>query len=340
MSKILKGTLIGVVAVALVAAGVGYYAIGPCLTNEQEEFVYVDADDNLDSVMNKVDAVAHPKTMMGFKALASHGKYGDRIRTGRYTIDPDMTMLQLFRNLRNHQQDPIKLVVPTTRTLADMAGRVTEKLMIDSLSLMQSIADSAVCAKFGLNHQTMPSLFIPNTYQVFWDMSVDDFLERMKKEHDNFWNADRLAKAKAHGLDPQQVATLASIVDSESAYDPEKPRIAGLYLNRLKMGMPLQSDPTVIFAVGDFTIRRVLNVHLNTNSPYNTYKNIGLPPGPIRIASIAGLEAVLNAEKHGYLYMCAKEDFSGSHNFATTFAQHAQNARRYTQALNQRGIMK
>ena len=340
MNKIVKGTLIGLVALGAVAAGAIYYAIGPNLTNEQKEYVYVDEDDNLDSVMNKVESLAHPKTMLGFKALASHGKYGDRIRTGRYAIHPDMTMLQLFRDLRNHQQESIKLVVPTTRTLADFAGRVTKNLMIDSLALVKALTDEKVSAEFGLTQQTMPSLIIPNTYEVLWDMSVDDFMQRMKKEHDKFWNSERLAKAKAHNLDPVQVATLASIVDSESAYNPEKPRIAGLYLNRLKLNMALQSDPTVIYAVGDFSIRRVLNVHLNADSPYNTYKHLGLPPGPIRIPSVAGLEAVLNAEEHGFLYMCAKEDFSGSHNFATTFAQHAANARKYTQALTRRGIMK
>ena len=179
---------------------------------------------------------------------------------------------------------------------------------------------------------------IPNTYEMYWDVSADNFLLRMKKENDNFWNKERQTKAQTLGLNANQVATLASIVDSESAYNPEKPRIAGLYINRIKKGMLLQSDPTVIYAIGDFTIRRVLNRHLEADSPYNTYKYKGLPPGPIRIPSIAGLDAVLNHENNNYLYMCAKEDFSGSHNFAVTYAEHQANARRYVKALNERGI--
>jgi UPF0755 protein len=171
-------------------------------------------------------------------------------------------------------------------------------------------------------------------------MSIDDFVQRMVEENKRFWSEGRLQKANALGMSKEEVVTLASIVDSETANNGEKPRVAGLYINRLKKGMLLQSDPTVIFATKDFTIRRVLNHHLQTESPYNTYKYKGLPPGPIRIPSIAGIDAVLNYEKHNYIYMCAKEDFSGTHNFASTYRAHLANARRYTKALTARGIMK
>ena len=211
--------------------------------------------------------------------------------------------------------------------------------MLDSASLADILTDTAACAQLGYTRETVPALFIPNTYQVYWDISAEQLLERLQKENAAFWNAEqRTAKAKALGMSREEVVTLASIVDSETTNNPEKPRIAGLYLNRLKANMLLQSDPTVIFAVGDFTIRRVLRKHLDIDSPYNTYKYKGLPPGPIRIPSVVGIDAVLNHEAHNYLYMCAKEDFSGTHNFAATYAEHQQNARRYIRALDKRGI--
>lgn len=181
-------------------------------------------------------------------------------------------------------------------------------------------------------------MFIPNTYEVYWDMNVEKLLKRMDKEHKAFWNQSRLAKAEEIGLSPLEVSILASIVEEETAVNDEKPTVAGLYINRLKRGIPLQADPTVKFAVGDFTLKRILHKHLETDSPYNTYKVAGLPPGPIRMPSIIGLNSVLNYQKHDYIYMCAKEDFSGRHNFATNLAQHNANARRYQNALNRRGI--
>jgi UPF0755 protein len=212
--------------------------------------------------------------------------------------------------------------------------------MLDSASLAKMLTDTAFCSSIGYTEETLPALFIPNTYEVYWDISLEEFIERLQKENALFWNNERLNKANTLGMSKEEVVTLASIVDSETANNGEKPRVAGLYINRLKKGMLLQSDPTVIFATKDFTIRRVLNHHLQTESPYNTYKYKGLPPGPIRIPSIAGIDAVLNYEKHNYIYMCAKEDFSGTHNFASTYSAHLANARRYTKALTARGIMK
>jgi UPF0755 protein len=314
--------------------------LGPRLNITTPAFVYIDADDNIDSVCAKVETAAQPSTMTGFKLMASVSGYDSRIRTGRYEIDPEMTILSLFRRLRNHEQKPLNLVVPSVRTVDQMAGRLSDKIMADSVQLAQLFNDSTKQKELGYNKATFPSLFIPNTYEVRWDISSEDLLNRLAKEHDRFWNEKRKQKAAKLGMSPDEVATLASIVDSESAYNPEKPTIAGLYLNRLHKDMLLQSDPTVIFAKGDFTMRRVLNKDLETDSPYNTYKYKGLPPGPIRIPSIAGIDAVLNAKSHNYLYMCAKEDFSGSHNFATTFAEHQANARRYVKALNERGIQR
>ena len=210
--------------------------------------------------------------------------------------------------------------------------------MIDSLELATAFSDSLLISQSGYNVQTLPALFIPNTYQVYWNISPDKLIERIIKENKKFWNADRLKKAEELKLTPIEVSTLASIVEEETANKLEKPMVAGLYLNRLKRGMLLQADPTVKFGLQDFTLRRILNKHLLVDSPYNTYKYAGLPPGPIRIPSIDGIESVLNYSRHNYLYMCAKEDFSGTHNFAENMAQHQINARKYQQALNKRNI--
>ena len=194
--------------------------------------------------------------------------------------------------------------------------------------------------KFDPRKENLPSLFIPDTYQVYWDISAEQFVERMQKEHSRFWNEERKQKAQAAGMTPEEVCTLASIVEEETNNNAEKPTVAGLYINRLHKGMPLQADPTVKFALQDFQLKRISNKHLTVDSPYNTYRNIGLPPGPIRIPTPAGLDAVLNYEKHDYIYMCAKEDFSGTHNFASNYTEHMKNARKYWKALNERKIFK
>jgi len=326
--------LVAVLAVIVGGATLFTYSLVsakvPAGENEGEQLIYIDRDDTADSV--------RAKSNLGWrwdiysKALSFHP------HTGRYRVLPGMTCLGLYRQLRNGTQEPIHLVVPTSRTMEKLASVLSRSLMVDSAEIATALTDSFYCSTHGYTTATIPALFIPNTYEVYWDVSVDKLMERMERENNHFWTADRKAKAQACGLTNEQVATLASIVDEETANDGEKPMIAGLYLNRLRLGMPLQADPTVKFAVGDFSLRRILNKHLKTESPYNTYLNVGLPPGPIRIASIAGLDAVLNHAEHHYLYMCAKEDFSGTHNFARTLAEHYQNARRYIRVLNERGI--
>jgi UPF0755 protein len=210
--------------------------------------------------------------------------------------------------------------------------------MMDSLSLSILLKDSTFCAKQGFDTASIVCMFVPDTYEVYWNTSIENLMSRLKKEHDKFWDSSRQAKATAIGLTPNEVCTLASIVDEETSNNPEKPMIARMYLNRLAKGMALQADPTVKFALKDFAIRRIYHNMLNTDSPYNTYRYAGLPPGPIKVASVAGIDAVLNAPNHSYLYMCAKEDFSGTHNFASTYSEHLRNAAKYTKALNERGI--
>ena len=230
------------------------------------------------------------------------------------------------------------LTVGSVRTLDRMARNVARQLMIDSTEVARLMADTAYIRSIGYSKETLPALFIPNTYEVYWNLSAEELMQRMVKENKAFWNDKRMNQAKAIGLTPIEVATLASIVEEETANQNEKPMVAGLYINRLQRGMLLQADPTVKFSLQEFGLKRILYKHLEVDSPYNTYKYAGLPPGPIRVPSYQGLESVLNYTKHNYLYMCAKEDFSGTHNFAVTSAQHAANARRYQQALNRKGI--
>jgi UPF0755 protein len=235
-------------------------------------------------------------------------------------------------------QTAISLRLPEVRTVEKLATALSDQIMLDSATLAKAFTDSAFCTKYGYKEETLTALFIPNTYEVYWDISLEKFMERMVKENQRFWNETRMKKAEAQGLTPVEVAILASIIDEETRNNGEKPMIAGMYLNRLKIKMPLQADPTIKFAMQAFKLRRILNSMLKTESPYNTYTNVGLPPGPIKIASIASLEAVLNPASHKYLYMCAKEDFSGTHNFARTYSEHLKNASRYRKALNARNI--
>ena len=219
-----------------------------------------------------------------------------------------------------------------------LAGALSKKLMLDSTTIARALTDSAFCARYDCDTATIAAMFVPNTYDIYWNVGMDKLMERMVQEHKRFWNAERTAKAKAIGMTPLQVSTLASIVDEETANTAEKPMIAGMYINRLRTDMPLQADPTIKFAWKDFALRRIYHKLLDIDSPYNTYRNTGLPPGPIKVASVAGIDAVLNHVEHDYIYMCAKEDFSGTHNFARTYKEHLANAAKYTKALNERNI--
>lgn len=315
-----------------------YFFFTPMLKDDKSYVVYIDQDDNIDSVYSKLDVVASHHAMSGFKTLVRHSSYGDNIRTGRYEIEKGNSTFTVFRKLKNGLQSSVRLTIPSVRTADKLAGALSQKLMLDSVALYNAITDSAVCAKYGYTPATMLCMFIPNTYEVYWNVPLDKFLDKMDKESKRFWNFERTQKAKAMGFTEEEVITLASIVDEETANDEEKPMVAGMYYNRLKTGMPLQADPTIKFALKDFDIRRIYNNMLSVKSPYNTYKNIGLPPGPIRIPTVAGIDAVLNHVHHDYLYMCAKEDFSGTHNFAKTYEEHLKNAEKYSSALNERGV--
>ena len=335
--KILVGCLLAAILLGIAGiAHIYYYFFAQPFQITDTTYIYIDRDDDVDSVYHKIIEVGNPKQMHGFKSLVRYQGYN--VKTGRYAIKPTDNMRYLHRRLSMGYQTPIKLTVGSVRTLDRIARNTARQLMVDSCEIATLLNDTAYIRKIGYTKETLPALFIPNTYEVYWNMSVEDFMQRMLKEHKAFWNEKRLKQAEAIGLTPIEVSTLASIVEEETANQAEKPMVAGLYINRLKKGMLLQADPTVKFSLQEFGLKRILFKHLEVDSPYNTYKYAGLPPGPIRVPSYQGLESVLNYTKHNYLYMCAKEDFSGTHNFAVTSAQHAANARKYQQALNRRGI--
>lgn len=317
-------------------AHIYYYFFAQPFQITETAYIYIDRDDNVDSVYQKIIKTGNPKQMHGFESLVKYKGYIPK--TGRYAIKPTDNMRYLHRRLSMGYQSPVMLTVGSVRTLDRMARNVARQLMIDSTEVARLMADTAYIRSIGYSKETLPALFIPNTYEVYWNLSAEELMQRMVKENKAFWNDKRMNQAKAIGLTPIEVATLASIVEEETANQNEKPMVAGLYINRLQRGMLLQADPTIKFSLQEFGLKRILYKHLEVDSPYNTYKYAGLPPGPIRVPSYQGLESVLNYTKHNYLYMCAKEDFSGTHNFAVTSAQHAANARRYQQALNREGI--
>ncbi len=275
-----------------------------------------------------------------FNWVSKKKNYRETIKPGRYLLKKGMNTNQIVNVLRSGIQEPVNLTFNNVRFKEDLAGKVSKYIWADSLSVLNLFSNDSLIVEYGFTPETFRTMFIPNTYQFYWTTSAKEFAQRMKKEYDKFWTEKRKEKAKQIGLSPQEVIILASIVESETVNPDEMKRIAGVYLNRLKRGILLQADPTVKYAVGDYSIKRVLNKHLEIDSPYNTYKYAGLPPGPIMFPETSAIDAVLDYEKHSYIYMCAKEDFSGYHNFAKTLAQHNRNAAKYRAALNKNKIWK
>lgn len=326
----------------LLVAGVGVWgyrlAWVPNFMPKETVYIYIGEDNSFTDLCQQLQDSADCSRIGSFKQLAGMLKYQANMRTGRYAVSPGMSNLELLNDLRRGHQVATRLTFNNIRFKEDLAERMDEQLMLDKEELLSLLNDSAYCDSLGFTTETIISLFIPNTYEVYWNIPADKLMQRMKREYNAFWTDARLEKAKVIGLTPAEVATLASIVEEETAASDEYPIVAGLYLNRLHRGIPLQADPTVKFAVGDFALQRILFEHLEIDSPYNTYKHAGLPPGPLRVPTIKGMDSVLNYMKHNYLYMCAKEDFSGRHNFAATLAEHNRNANRYRAELNRRKI--
>ncbi len=273
-----------------------------------------------------------------FSWVAKRMKYRNNIKPGRYLIKAGMSNKQIISLLRSGEQTPVDVSLNNIHTKLQLAESVSSQIEASSGSLMKMLNDTAFTRQFGLTPENSLCFFIPNTYQIYWNTSATQFINRMKTEYNHFWTNERKKEAVEDGLTRAQVAILASIVQMETGKDDEKPTIAGVYINRLKKGWPLQADPTVIYAVGDFSLRRVFSGHREIDSPYNTYKYKGLPPGPICLAATASLDAVLHYTKHNYMYFCAKDDFSGYHAFAVSDKEQQLNAQRYHAALDRKGI--
>ena len=274
------------------------------------------------------------KNAQTFKIAAKILKYDKNVMRGRYEIEANKTNYQLIKMLRKGQRYPVTFTFNNVRLLSDFVQKTENKFLFSAQELQELLENEEFLISIGFTKETLPALFIPDTYQIYYDLDAEDFVEKFLAIYHNFWNDRRLEQARAISLTPVQVATLASIVEEENFKEFEKPIIAGVYINRLQRGMRLQADPTVKFAIGDVTLNRILFKHLETDSPYNTYMYAGLPPGPIRFPEPSTIDSVLQYTKHNYLYMCAKEDFSGAHYFAVTLAEHERNATKYRNALN------
>lgn len=281
--------------------------------------------------LDKHDLVRDP---LSFRFLAKVLGVAEKVKPGRYVVGPESGNWELLRKMRNGRQDAIRLTINNLRLKEDIASKLGKVMAFDSTYIMKMLDSTEFTQQYGYTPETIPCLFIPDTYEVFWTSSFDDFMHKMEKANKRFWNSKRINQANSLGLTPVQAGILASIVYGESKFSGEQARIAGVYWNRFRTGMRLQADPTVIFAWKDFSIKRVTGKYMAIDSPYNTYRIIGLPPGPISIPPVDVLDKVLNLEKHQFMYFCAKEDFSGTHNFAITYEEHMKNAAKFQAALD------
>src|SRR5690606_38058830 len=300
--------------------------------------LYIYSHWDFEDVMTSIGELKAIEDTAAFRWAAVKMDYPNRVKPGKYKLEPGMNNRTLINRLGGGLQEPVKLRFENVRLKENLASVLAKQLEPDSIAFVNLLNDDSLAVRFGFDNENFLSMFVPNTYEFYWNTTTERFAERMHDEYQKFWTDERRRKAAAINLDPQEVAVLASIVKGEALHTDEMSTIAGIYLNMLLKRMLLQADRTVIFANNDFTLRRVLYRHLRTDSPYNTCLYRGLPPGPIMMPSIASIDAVLNYQHHNYIYMCAKDDFSGYHNFAVTQAEHNINARKFQQALNERNI--
>jgi UPF0755 protein len=327
----------GVLLVGLGAAAGAYYAVyGGAVARGGS--VYVRSGESRGEWIADLTAGGFLKNPARFERTARWLGFTGDPAPGHYRLTENTDYLQLIRAFQRGWQTPVRVTFNNIRTLPQLAGRIARQIEADSAALADRLTAPEAAERFGFTGETFIGMFVPNTYEMYWNVSPDAFLERMKTEYDRFWSDVREAKREKTGMSRNEVTTLASIVAEETVKADEMARVAGVYVNRLKTGMILQADPTLKFAVGDFTLRRILDVHKEVESPYNTYKYAGLPPGPICMPPVTAIDAVLDHEDHDYYYFCAKEDFSGYHRFARTLAEHNRNAERYHAALDNRGI--
>lgn len=335
-----RNRLLLLLALLITAVGGYAYYISTRAAGRLQEttYIFVKPGESLDEVTAELQKKVWLRYPELFARLATFKNLGEKLRPGRYAITPEMTMSDVIQTLSEGEQTPVKITIGALHTTEEISKHLASYLLLPQSKLDSVLSDPSVCARHGLDTHSIRSLFVREDYEVLWNTSVEDLLELIHRHYKRLWNEERTAKAKALGYTPAEITALAAIVESESAKLDEYPRIAGLYINRLRKDIPLQSDPTVKFALGDFSLKRILKEHLKVQSPYNTYQVRGLTPGPICIPRIQTIDQVLSAESHKYLYMCARETFDGYHNFATTYAEHLVNARRYQKALDARGI--
>lgn len=330
------GLLIAGIAIVVALGVIGAFVFIPYSNKEENVWIYIPQNSTDEAVKDSLRVNLGPS--MGRRVFTIWNLLGGTSSeaAGAYRISKGETALGISRRLKYGRQTPVKVSFNGVRTLEILAKKVSAQLQCSPKEFIS--ACSQVLTDSGFTKEQFPAAFLPDTYELYWSYPADKIVKRLLSYRDKFWTPERLQKAKKLGLSPIEVATLASIVEEETAKTDERPKVARLYLNRLKKGMKLQADPTVKFATGNFELRRITNEHLGINSPYNTYKIQGLPPGPIRVVEGRTIDAVLDAPEHNYLYMCAREDFSGYHNFATDYATHMENARRYQAELNRRDI--
>jgi UPF0755 protein len=315
-----------------------FYAYQICYTpnvlvGKQPRPLIIERGATFKDVQDKLHEGDYTQDLISFSFLSKLMNYDDQVKPGRYILEPNLTNIEAIRILRAGIQEPVKITFNNVRLIKDLSEKITKNLNMKPQEFEAALIRFAMNSRNGFNKDNVLTMFIPNTYEVYYNTTADELVERMHLEYEKFWTDERKAKARETGLTPVEVSILASIVQAESVKPVEAPVIAGLYINRLKKDIPLQADPTLVFAVGDFTLKRVLNEHKEIDSPYNTYRNRGLPPGPVNMPEIFALDAVLNYTRSNYLYMCAKEDFSGNHNFTHSYREHLNNASRYQRAL-------
>jgi UPF0755 protein len=313
------------------------FASNVTLDTERELF-YIPTGSDFEFVLDGLDSKGIIDNRKSFRWVAEQKGYDKNVKPGRYKVRNGLSNNALVNMLRSGNQDPVMVVFNHIRTLKELSGRVSRYLEADSAEFATFLLRPEVAEQYGFNQATFTAMFIPNTYEFFWTTTPEEFTERMEREYRKFWEGERDRQAAKLDMSRTEVITLASIVDEETLFDDENSRIAGVYINRLNKGIPLQADPTLKFALGDFTIKRILNEDKKIDSPYNTYKYRGLPPGPISIPSVSAIDGVLHYEKHNLYFFCARSDFSGYHAFARTLSQHNENAREYQRALNQNRI--
>lgn len=338
-SRILRWTLGGLVIAILGAGAIALYLYkSAALSIAKPQYVYLDSTDNVETLRDKLVSECGLKHPAVFMKVAERMNLKRWIKRGRYTVTPRMTLVDVARIFREGKMKTINFVIRPLTGLEPFAARCGDKLEPDSVDYIRILLDSAYLESLGFTRETIYAMLLPDTYNLLWHTQADELMQKLLKEYNLYWDEDRRSRAQRSGLTPMQVSILASIVARETNKNDEMPIVAGMYINRLRKGMALQADPTIKFAMNAPGLKRIYIGHLKTVSPYNTYLNKGLPPGPICIPSKQSIESVLNFAEHDYLYMCAREDFSGYHNFAVDYETHRKNARRYQAALNSRNI--